>query len=156
MIFHHSGKPFSKQRPRLSKRAVYDPQFDEKMQMKWEFSAQMRAQGISKPLEGPIDVEVEILFAWPKSWTSSYRKTHSEIHASRMIKKPDVDNVVKFYFDVLNKIAYVDDAQICTMMATKRYADEDGVKIVVNNSTNNKNSFKQKWVPDANKIASTA
>lgn len=42
-----------------------------------------------------------------------------------VIKKPDVDNYVKYYLDVLKGIAYKDDNIISCIFAIKQYSDKD-------------------------------
>ena len=51
-------------------------------------------------------------------------------------KKPDADNIAKVICDALNKVAYGDDTQICSLKVDKRYtrADEEAsVLIFMNN-----------------------
>ena len=37
----------------------------------------------------------------------------------------DLDNMVKFVLDALNGVAYLDDAQISVLSASKRYSEEN-------------------------------
>ena len=39
--------------------------------------------------------------------------------------KPDIDNLVKFYMDLMNKVFYVDDSQICALATIKVYSYDD-------------------------------
>jgi len=39
------------------------------------------------------------------------------------IKKPDVDNIVKFYFDILNDLVWNDDSQVISEFSEKKYCN---------------------------------
>ena len=45
--------------------------------------------------------------------------------------KPDIDNLIKFYSDLLNKRFYVDDCQICALAAIKVYSWENNPRTEV-------------------------
>lgn len=81
----------------------------------------MLAKGY-KPLHGPVLARFEFLMPIP---------TYRAAEIMRRIEKgetvfhcviPDDDNLVKFYGDALNKIAYRDDCQIAKIDAVKYYA----------------------------------
>lgn len=76
--------------------------------------------------EGPIALYLGNYIPMPRSW-STKRKNESE--GLLVDKKPDVDNYVKFYSDVMNEIAYRDDAQISILVAEKRYSKFPRVEI---------------------------
>ena len=50
--------------------------------------------------------------------------------------KPDIDNQIKSILDGLNGIAYHDDKQVVDIKASKFYADEDYVKIRIEEKAN--------------------
>lgn len=126
MRFYQSGKPIAKQRHRAANGKMYDPKHSEKIGLKWSFAAQFRQQGYLKPLEGPIGVQVDISSPIPKSWS---KKRKRKALGSFVKTKPDLDNIEKFYFDVLNKIAYKDDSQIASISSQKRYGNKPGIEI---------------------------
>ena len=39
------------------------------------------------------------------------------------VKTPDLDNLVKFVLDAMNKVFYVDDSQVTEIITTKEYSD---------------------------------
>jgi hypothetical protein len=41
------------------------------------------------------------------------------------VKKPDIDNLAKFYFDALSEVIYLDDVQIMSAHLTKKLDNED-------------------------------
>jgi Holliday junction resolvase RusA-like endonuclease len=77
----------------------------------------------SRPISRPICLE--IIFYMPRI-KSHYRtgKNSDMLKENAPLvhsKKPDLDNLVKFVLDALNKIYWVDDAQIYSMRAGKLY-----------------------------------
>jgi len=126
MRFYHEGKPIAKARHRMVNKFAYDPQEKEKNQMKWQFTAQLASQCGLKALEGAIAAQVDISYQIPKSWAKNKRIT-----ANYKTSRGDLDNIIKFYFDVLNGIAYKDDSQIVSLFAQKKYSDKQGVEITL-------------------------
>jgi len=126
MRFYHTGLPIAKQRHRIAHGIAYDPQSKQKRGMKFDFANQFRSQGHLKPLEGAIRAIVNISYQVPKSWSKK-----RQITANYKTSRPDIDNIAKFYFDVLNQIAYNDDAQVVSLVSQKLYSDKPGVEILL-------------------------
>lgn len=83
----------------------------------------------------PIHMMIVATYEIPKS--TSKKKLHM-MEAGELLpcKKPDADNIAKVICDALNKVAYGDDTQICSLKVDKRYtrADEEAsVLIFMNN-----------------------
>lgn len=78
----------------------------------------------------PIDVSIVFGLPIPKTTTKT-RRREMESGQMRHIKKPDVDNLVKAVLDALNGIAYEDDAQIVSIVASKKYSAEPFVEIYI-------------------------
>jgi len=131
MIFFHAGKPIAQQRPRFANGIVYDPQSKEKTRMKFEFANQFRSQGCLNALEGPIAAKVDILCPIPASWSKKHKESVLSGVANYVTSRPDLDNYIKFVFDVLNKIAYNDDSQIVSLSSKKIYSKTPGVTIEI-------------------------
>ena len=72
-----------------------------------------------KKIEGMIDVMIIANFAIPKSYSEKRKKA---LDGQMRPKKPDVDNIAKFYLDALNETLYDDDAQIVSLNVIKRYS----------------------------------
>lgn len=128
MKFIHNGKPTAKRRHRTSNGRTYDPQYNDKMKLKWDFANQFRQQGYLKASESPIYAKLDIRCPIPKSWPQKRKK---EAVGKFVTSKPDSDNYEKYYFDVLNKIAYKDDAQIACISSQKTYSENPGVSITL-------------------------
>lgn len=119
-------KPMSKARHRHAKGVAYDPQCKDKRGLKWHFAAQMRDKGILKLDDGPIAGYMRVCMPKPQSWSQKRLKS---TEGQPVITKPDVDNLEKFYLDVLNGIAYSDDRLISSLWCEKVYSDTPGVLI---------------------------
>ena len=75
-----------------------------------------------KMLAGELCASLTAYFAIPDSKSKLMKKRMSE-GIVRPTKKPDIDNLIKSVFDSLNGIAYKDDSQIVTVVASKFYSD---------------------------------
>lgn len=78
------------------------------------------------PLDGSIEVVICAAYARPQSW-SKKRKASTTWRTS----KPDADNLAKIVGDSLNRVAWVDDAQIAMLVVKKYYADMPGLRVGV-------------------------
>ncbi len=119
-------KAQSKARPRLGKYGVYDSQYSKKREDKWFFALQMREKGILKLAKQPLRMSLTSYVPMPRSWNTAKKKSFL---GHPCISPPDVDNSVKYYCDVLNRIAYEDDAHIAQLWSEKIYWDTRGVEI---------------------------
>lgn len=73
---------------------------------------------------------IEVNMPIPKSFSKKKREQalNNEIFP---IVKPDCDNIAKNINDALNGIAYPDDKQIVSLIVTKRYAENEAVKVSI-------------------------
>lgn len=85
------------------------------------------------PVEGPVAVVLDIRMPIPGSWPRK-RQFLAEIGLLRPIGRPDTDNFIKT-LDALNHIVWVDDAQIVTISAFKRYDISPGISVTVDGLT---------------------
>lgn len=128
------GRPIPKKRPRMGiagkKAWVINSQSSVEHEKEWTAWHQLLAQGLLKPLEGPIFIKMVSYDLFPKSW-SKKRLKQSQEKGSWKSSRPDADNYIKFYLDVLNGIAYLDDGQICEIWNQKKYCDKPRVEITL-------------------------
>lgn len=122
------GVPIPKHRPRRSKwGGMYSDQKDEEKAWKQsavvQFYRQRRCMGL---LDGPISLVCQFFMPIPKS-LSKCNRAYLPPHT----KKPDLDNLVKWVKDCLNKIAWDDDAQVDSITATKRYDDVPRTEVYI-------------------------
>ena len=80
------------------------------------------------PLVGPVSISIHATYTPPASWSQKKRR---EAMGAPKITKPDIDNIAKLATDALIGIAFVDDAQIAEVTASKRYGETDRVVISV-------------------------
>lgn len=80
------------------------------------------------PLTGPVELRLIAVYPWPKSMTPKKRAAPG---AKWRTSRPDIDNIGKLIGDALNKIAWLDDAQIAVSRALKRYGDNPGLQVEV-------------------------
>lgn len=121
--------PIAKKRPRFSKNGTYDAQSRDKRGLKWVFASQMRQNGFLKLSNEAIQMEVLCYCSIPESF-SKHRKI--ALNGGPVTTKPDLDNYLKFYLDVLNGIAYDDDNLVSSIYAEKRYSDKPRIEININ------------------------
>lgn len=126
MLLSVLHKPMGKARHRMNKGTAYDPQVKDKRGLKWHFAAQMRDKGLLKLADGPIAGYMRVCMPKPQSWSQKRLKS---AEGQYVTTKPDIDNIEKFYLDVLNGIAYSDDKLIASLWCEKVYSDTPGVWI---------------------------
>jgi Holliday junction resolvase RusA-like endonuclease len=93
-------------------------------------AAARQAMGNMPPLTGPVHVEI-MAFMEPVKSASKRVRAAMLAGDSWPTKKPDLDNIQKAVLDGLNKIAFVDDAQVCSMFCVKYYAEKSCIRISV-------------------------
>ena len=78
-----------------------------------------------EPLEGPLMIRLVFYFDRPLSHYGSKNKVKflKDGMDTYHTKRKDLDNLVKFVLDALNKKAYYDDSQIAQISTVKLYTD---------------------------------
>lgn len=82
------------------------------------------------PAGEPIRLTVIAYFPVPKA-TSKKRLALMLANLIHHTKRPDVDNVLKSVQDGLNKVAFMDDSQIWSLCAEKRYSEYPRVEVII-------------------------
>jgi len=129
MKFVLEGKPIPQPRPRMTtgqgkgQVRVYDPSKVEKNECRKEIMSQMLAQGFLRRLEGPI--AIKMVFHMKKA----KKGIAGQPVGSPCATKPDIDNLAKFYLDVINDLLIVDDRMIAELWCKKIYSDKPNVEI---------------------------
>ncbi len=120
------GEPIAKIRPRICRNYSYDPQEKVKNAAKWQILDQMKSLGINFPIPKDFCVSVDINFYTnPPSGEENLLAWGFKDNTF----KKDIDNLCKFYLDVMNKIVYEDDRQIGSLQATKSYTNDPRTEI---------------------------
>jgi len=110
--------PVPKARPRLGKFGTYTPRRTKQFETDLKTLVKIKYKG--EPLSGPLHMALTFSFREPK-------KPKNKIHVTR----PDLDNLQKAVFDGLNGILWVDDCQIFSCHAIKKYGKEPKIEISV-------------------------
>lgn len=118
------GNPIAKTRPRLSNRRVFDDQVHLKSGIKNFIFAEIQNQGKSDifPIKGPVQISFEFRMPIPES-VSLKQKVLMSWNVKHHTKKPDFDNLEKFYLDAGTGLLYEDDRYVCKCSTYKLYSD---------------------------------
>lgn len=118
------GNPISKKRPRFARMgkgvATYNNQKTEEGLFLFEVMQKVRTR---TPSTEAIKIHLLFFMKRPKSHygtgknAGKIKNSAPEYHTS----KPDIDNMVKFVFDCLNKYLWKDDSQIIEITSKKMY-----------------------------------
>lgn len=133
------GDPVSQHRPRFTRLGhAYDDQKVTKEQYRWQIKGQYK----DEPLTCPISLELTFCLRIPKS-TSKIRKNDMANNRYHHMKKPDLDNLIKFTEDTMNGLIYIDDSQVSEIYARKIYSEHPCTVITIKclnlNQTNENN-----------------
>lgn len=120
-----TGEPIAKMRPRITRKGAYDPQHSQKHACKFQVLSQINGRN---PFSNDIAIEIEMNF-----YFHCPSNKMNLLHWGIMdhVEKPDVDNICKFYLDVLNKIIYEDDKQIIQCIGNKFYSEDPRTEIKI-------------------------
>jgi len=133
VTFDVEGTPVPKGRPRFSRRGSFVSTYTPKKTSDYEAKvseAARKAMGSSEPLEGPLVAYIYITLPIPLSY--SKKRTAACLSGDeRPTKRSDIDNFCKAIFDGMNEIVFVDDSQIVSLHATKRYGTVGLVSILI-------------------------
>ena len=131
--FAVEGTPIGKGRPKFARRGNFVSTYTPTKTRDYETliaEAARQAMGSSEPLKTPVAAYIYITVPIPASY-SKKRSAACLDGSERPCKKPDCDNIVKAFFDAMNKIVYEDDSQIVSIHATKRYGTIGMVEVLV-------------------------
>jgi Holliday junction resolvase RusA-like endonuclease len=87
----------------------------------------------SEPWTGPVELLISIY----REYLQGHLKSPSKLRRAQTCRilptsKPDNDNVSKAITDSFNNLIFVDDAQVVTLVVTKRYAERSYVVVTLN------------------------
>lgn len=120
------GKPFAKQRPRMTRQGHA---FTPKATVTFESTVrELAARELATPYVGPVALTVTAVFEPARSWS---RKKREAAMGTPHIQRPDMDNVVKAIQDGLNRVAFGDDSQIADLRATKLWGSPERTEVTV-------------------------
>lgn len=124
------GQPVGKGRPRFSRKSgtAYTPEKTARYEERLAWTAQAAMAG--RPLLiGPLNVVMLAFMQIPASKSAKW-KAGAIAGANRPTTKPDADNLVKC-LDSLNRVVWVDDAQVVQLAISKRYSERPRIEISI-------------------------
>lgn len=113
---------------RGSKSVTFDPQSKDVERTRLLVLSKMLENGLNFAQDGALHMNLTLYTPIPKSWS---RKRQNSFDGKPCLSRPDLDNYIKFYADVLNGLAYHDDKQITSLCAEKVYSSKPRVEIVI-------------------------
>ena len=129
IVFTVPGIPAGKMRPRFARRGkfvtTYQPEKDANREELISIFYRQAAPGLP-PHDGAVSLKVTATFLIPKSWS---KKQKADPGAKT--SKPDLDNIVKSVKDGLNRVAWLDDAQVINVAASKHWGAQNGTIIEI-------------------------
>jgi Holliday junction resolvase RusA-like endonuclease len=115
------GEPRGKGRPRFGRsRAGFAVAYTDNATAAYENLVKLAARqaGVT-PIDGPLFVQVNAYFSVPQSWSKKRRA--AALEGAEAPSRFDVDNIAKAVLDGLNGVAFADDKQIVTLLASKAF-----------------------------------
>lgn len=128
LIFSVEGDPVGKQRPRFSRGRTYTPKKSVDYESKIASKA-LSAMCPSLPLETPVAVYIYANYKVPSSYSKQRRADC--LSGVERPKVNDIDNVCKCVLDAMNNIVYLDDKQVVSLHATKRFDTIASIHVLV-------------------------
>jgi len=122
------GNPQGKARAFVTRRGIaFTPQKTVNYEA-WIKSCFIQKYPDFKLIENPVSMRIEICQDIPKS-TSKKKKEMMKNGDICPAKKPDLDNVIKCFFDSLSGLVYHNDNQVYAIEAEKYYSYSPRVEI---------------------------
>ncbi len=126
------GNPIAKKRPRFFRRGnhvgTYNDQQTEEGRWLWEVIPQ-----ITERFTGPVKLTAKFFFSRPNSHFGTGRNSliRKKSAPEHHVKKPDLDNLVKYVKDCLNGHAWNDDCQVVELVAEKGYSLNPRTELII-------------------------
>lgn len=128
--FTVKGDPRALRRHRTFRRGNFVGQYDPSSGDKADFLSLAHKHAPDKPIETPISLKALFIFSRPKN----HYRANGEVKPRFTDARPglkDIDNIIKFLFDSLNKVFWRDDRLIYRVEAEKKYGDNPSTIISV-------------------------
>jgi Holliday junction resolvase RusA-like endonuclease len=116
------GIPIAKARARAFLKGKHIHMYDSQRKQKQDVSVQMMAQAGVLPFGDARYFEVDFEFFFPVPSALRKVKKVALLHTYHD-KKPDIDNIQKFYMDCANGILWKDDKNISKVSCIKVYGE---------------------------------
>lgn len=121
IILNIDGDPVQQKRHRTVRVGAFMREYDPSKELKKDFLSVLHHSIPEVTPRGSIHLHLVFTFLRPKSHLTSKMQLKKGESFS-MIKKPDIDNLIKFVMDALNGKYWHDDSQISHIIAEKEYS----------------------------------
>lgn len=133
--FNIPGNPIAKKRPRFMRRdkfvQTYNCQESEEGRFMWQMTERLSKTDFQKIPAG-IGIKLTCRFFMPiPASASKKQRALMEGCAVPHVKKPDLDNLIKFVKDCANGILWADDSQVTSISASKAYHPSPATEIMI-------------------------
>ena len=124
--FTVDGTAVPKQRPRMGGRRAYTPKKtkDYECRVRAAFSDAYHGDIPVYAENTPVRAVIEVIQGVPQSWSKKKREAALAGRLAPTSRNGDLDNIAKSILDALNECVYHDDAQVTTLIVSKRYGEE--------------------------------
>lgn len=126
LMLHIPGDPIPFRAPFVGKRRCFNPRHKELTEARKIIATQYRGE----PINQAISCEMIFFMPIPKG-TSKKKKALMLLGAIRPTKRPDRDNLSKFYSDVIQGIVLFDDSLIVDGRVAKYYSESPSTTIKI-------------------------
>lgn len=124
LYFEFPGPPIHQERARNvirhGQRIWINPNAKQKEDLQKSVAVQM-LQSSRKPFKCPVSVQMIFEVSIPASHSIKLTKSLYGVFCD---KRPDIDNYIKFYLDILDGVAIDDDKQVVCLESRKIYSAE--------------------------------
>ncbi|MEK6879407.1 MAG: RusA family crossover junction endodeoxyribonuclease, partial [Nanoarchaeota archaeon] len=128
MIITLPGEPIAKIRPRICRKFSYDPQEKLKNAAKFQVLDAIQKYKNYFPIAEDCAICIALHFY---TAPRAHEENLCEWGITENIFKKDIDNLCKFYLDVMNKIVYEDDRQVHKLTAWKQCSMNPRTEIII-------------------------
>ncbi len=130
MIITIPGKPIAKKRPRFARRGKFTITYNDQEGEEGRFMLLLREQWHKEPSMDPITLN--IIFYMPIPATTPKKVIQAMREGNfKHVKKPDLDNLLKFVKDCGNGVIWKDDSQVFRIFAEKVYSENPRTQIQI-------------------------
>lgn len=128
-VFVIEGKPKccngSKATIKNGRVVIYNPKQEDIQKARWQIMRQVKEKGLSPLTQGAIAIDYTFHMGGAKSRTEG--KKEGDLHTS----VPDIDNLEKFYSDVVKGLCFVDDKLVALVTKKKVYSKKPYTEIKI-------------------------
>lgn len=118
-----AGVPIAKERPRFFNVGKSIRCADPQQKIKDAVREEMRYQMGFNPIKQCTNFEVHLEFHMPVPESLSATRKNLLLTKQAHSSRPDIDNLIKFYFDCANTVLWHDDGMISKVSAIKKYSE---------------------------------